>query len=44
MGRNKKPFPIFENITITDKKDAFNPALIENCIVKNVVINGVKKD
>jgi polygalacturonase len=34
----------FENITITDKKDAFNPALIENCIVKNVVINGVKKD
>ena len=34
----------FENINVTDKKEAFNPALIDNCVVKNVVINGVKKD
>lgn len=35
---------IFENIKITDKKEAFNPSYIENCVVKNVVINNVKKD
>jgi len=33
----------FENIDITDKKNAFDPSLIENCQVKNVVINGEKK-
>ena len=34
----------FENIQVTDKKEAFNPSFIEKCIVKNVVINKVKKD
>ena len=34
----------FENIKVTDKKEAFNPAFIENCHVKNVMINNVKKD
>lgn len=31
----------FENCVITDKKNAFNPSLIEGSVVKNVVINGV---
>ena len=34
----------FENIKVTDKKQAFNPSLIDGCVVKNVVINGEKKD
>ena len=34
----------FENIKVTDKKEAFSPSFIENCHVKNVVINDVKKD
>ena len=34
----------FENINVTDKKKAFNPSLIDGCVVKNVVINGEKKD
>lgn len=34
----------FENIDVKDKKQAFDPQLIERCVVKNVVINGVKKD
>jgi hypothetical protein len=34
----------FENIKVSDKKQAFNPSLIDNCQVKNVVINGEKKD
>ena len=33
----------FENIDVQDKKNAFNPELIENTSVKNVVINGVKQ-
>ena len=28
----------FENINVTDQKKAFNPEIIENCIVKNVQI------
>jgi polygalacturonase len=31
----------FENISITDKKNAFDKATIENTVVKNVIINGV---
>ena len=34
----------FENIKVTDKKEAFNPSLIENCSVTNVVINETRKD
>lgn len=34
----------FEQINVTDKKQAFDASLIENCQVKNVVINGEKKD
>ena len=34
----------FEQISVTDKKQAFNASLIENCQVKDVVINGEKKD
>ena len=30
----------FEDITVTDERSAFNPALISNTTVKNVVING----
>ncbi len=30
----------FENCDVKDEKNAFNPALIENCTVKNVKING----
>lgn len=33
----------FENCTVKDGKNAFEPALIENCTVKNVTINGEKK-
>ena len=29
----------FENIIVTDQKKAFDPQLIENCVVKNVTIN-----
>lgn len=32
----------FENIKITDKRNYFDPSLIEGCKVKNVVINGKK--
>ncbi len=32
----------FENCDIKDEKKAFNPALIENCTVKNLVVNGEK--
>ena len=28
----------FENIRVTDRKQAFNPSLIDGCVVKNVVI------
>ena len=34
----------FENVNVKDQKKAFNASLIENCKVKNVVINGEKKD
>ncbi|NPD91281.1 rhamnogalacturonidase [Xylanibacter muris] len=34
----------FENCTIKDKKEAFDKTLINNCTVKNVVINGVAKN
>ena len=34
----------FEQISVTDKKQAFDASLIENCQVKDVVINGEKKD
>lgn len=33
----------FENINVTDKKEAFKKDVIENTRVKNVVINGVKQ-
>ena len=29
----------FENIDVDDERDAFDASLIENCTVKNVVIN-----
>ena len=29
----------FENIQVSDKKNSFNPSLIENAVVKNVEIN-----
>ena len=32
----------FENIDVHDKKEAFDPSLIENTVVSNVVINGRK--
>jgi hypothetical protein len=28
----------FENIRVTDRKQAFNPSLIDGCVVKDVVI------
>ena len=34
----------FENVNVKDQKKAFDASLIENCKVKNVVINGEKKD
>lgn len=34
----------FENVNVKDQKIAFDASLIENCKVKNVVINGEKKD
>ena len=34
----------FENINVKDEKCAFDAKLIENCAVRNVVINGEKKD
>ena len=34
----------FENVDVKDQKNAFDASLIENCKVKNVVINGEKKD
>ena len=33
----------FENCEITDKKDSFDAGLIEGTVVKNVVINGIKR-
>ena len=33
----------FENIKVSDKKEAFNPSSIENCKVINVEINGESK-
>ena len=30
---------LFENIVVTDQKKAFEPQMIENCVVKNVTIN-----
>ena len=30
----------FENINVKDQKNAFDASLIENCVVKNVTING----
>ena len=33
----------FENINVTDEKDAFDKAMIENATVKNVVINGTSR-
>ena len=33
----------FEDIDVNDRKQAFDPQLIEGCVAKNVVINGVKK-
>ena len=33
----------FENINVTDEKDAFDKAMIENSTVKNVVINGTNR-
>lgn len=33
----------FENCDVKDVKNAFDPTLIENCVVKNVKINGEKK-
>ena len=34
----------FENVDVKDQKNAFDASLIENCKVKNVVINGENKD
>ena len=34
----------FENVDVKDQKNDFDASLIENCKVKNVVINGEKKD
>ena len=34
----------FENIDVKDQKQAFDASLIENCVVKNVIVNGVRKD
>lgn len=34
----------FENINVTDKKQAFDASLIDNCKVKNMVVNGEKTD
>ena len=34
----------FENVNVKDQKKAFDASLIENCKVKNVVINGEEKD
>lgn len=33
----------FINVTVTDEKDGFNPAIIDGTRVENVVINGVKR-
>ena len=33
----------FENINVTDEKDAFDKAMIENTMVKNVIINNKKR-
>lgn len=30
----------FENVTVTDKKEAFDPEMIESTEIKNVIING----
>ena len=35
---------IFENINVKDQKNAFDATMIENCKVKNVIINGERKD
>jgi hypothetical protein len=33
----------FENINVTDEKDAFDKTMIENATVRNVVINGTSR-
>jgi hypothetical protein len=33
----------FENINVTDEKDAFDAGMIENTTVKNVQINGISR-
>jgi hypothetical protein len=33
----------FENINVTDEKDAFDKTMIENTMVKNVTINGISR-
>ena len=33
----------FENINVTDEKDAFDKTVIERTTVKNVVINGTSR-
>ena len=34
----------FENINVTDRKNAFSDSLIERTVVRNVTINGQKQD
>ena len=34
----------FENCNVKDKKEAFDKTLIENCTVRNVIINGAAKN
>ena len=34
----------FENVNVKDEKQAFDASLIENCMVRNVTVNGEKKD
>ena len=33
----------FENVNVTDEKDAFDKSMIENSMVRNVVINGTSR-
>jgi hypothetical protein len=33
----------FENVNVTDEKDAFDKTIIENTTVKNVTINGISR-
>ena len=33
----------FENVDVTDEKDAFDKTMIERSVVKNVTINGTSR-